>query len=95
MNFSPFFSPFFIFLFEFIFPSGLLWVHQTDWLIADLLAGEPINIHVSVTINPGMVGPGGTYSTGTLADLKRNRSQNRLSGSNSSRIVEYEVQVNF
>ena len=51
---------------------------------------EPINIHVSVTINPGMVTGGGgqnnNFSTGTLADLKRSRSQIRAStaGSNSS-----------
>jgi len=60
-------------------PNSKLWSNSNGGN-----SGEPINIHVSVTINPGMVGPGGTYSTGTLADLKRNRSQNRLSGSNSS-----------
>jgi len=46
---------------------------------------EPINIHVSVTINPGMVaGQNNNFSTGTLADLKRSRSQIRATGSNSS-----------
>lgn len=45
---------------------------------------EPINIHVSVTINPGVVSQSNFSSSGTLADLKRTRSQNRVSGSNSS-----------
>jgi len=53
---------------------------------------NPINIHVSVTINPALV-PGAAQSfpssPGTLADLKRVRSQNRVSGggSNSSSTV--------
>jgi len=52
---------------------------------------NPINIHVSVTINPALV-PGAAQSfpssPGTLADLKRVRSQNRVSGgSNTSSTV--------
>jgi len=51
--------------------------------------GDPINIHVSVTINPGpgLPNPGGpSYASpsGTLADLKRTRSQNRVAGSTAS-----------
>ena len=51
---------------------------------------EPINIHVSVTINPPAPPIGGSsggppYSTGTLADLKRSRSQNRVSSSSRKR----------
>ena len=50
---------------------------------------EPINIHVSVTINPAMVGNNNNSSSfqsppGTLADLKRSRSQSRVSGSGSN-----------
>ena len=53
---------------------------------------EPINIHVSVTINPGMVANNNNTSSyhsppGTLADLKRSRSQSRVSGSGSSSSV--------
>ena len=49
---------------------------------------EPINIHVSVTINnPGVVQNNSSTSyhspPGTLADLKRTRSQSRVSGSSS------------
>jgi len=48
---------------------------------------EPINIHVSVTINnPNMVNnSNSSYHSppGTLADLKRSRSQSRVSGSGS------------
>ena len=47
---------------------------------------EPINIHVSVTINPNMVAsqnPNFHSPPGTLADLKRSRSQSRVSGSGS------------
>ena len=49
---------------------------------------EPINIHVSVTINPAMVANNNSSSfhspPGTLADLKRSRSQSRVSGSSNS-----------
>ena len=50
---------------------------------------EPINIHVSVTINPSMVAGQNNSSSyhsppGTLADLKRTRSQSRVSGSGSA-----------
>ena len=57
---------------------------------------EPINIHVSVTINPGPGGGlvGGTGNPaaqprypsppGTLADLKRTRSQSRVAGGSSN-----------
>ena len=49
---------------------------------------EPINIHVSVTINPALVNNNSTNSfhspPGTLADLKRSRSQSRVSGGASS-----------
>ena len=47
---------------------------------------EPINIHVSVTINPAMVQQNNSsYHSppGTLADLKRSRSQSRVTGSGS------------
>lgn len=49
--------------------------------------GDPINIHVSVTINPGPgLGQNTSYTSpsGTLADLKRTRSQNRVVGSCAS-----------
>ena len=49
---------------------------------------EPINIHVSVTINPALVNNNSTNNfhspPGTLADLKRSRSQSRVSGGASS-----------
>jgi len=50
---------------------------------------EPINIHVSVTINPGpniLPNSNNNYPSppGTLADLKRTRSQNRVAGSANS-----------
>ena len=52
------------------------------------LSQEPINIHVSVTINPAMVANNNSSSfhspPGTLADLKRSRSQSRVSGSSNS-----------
>ena len=47
---------------------------------------EPINIHVSVTINPALVNNNSSSfhsPPGTLADLKRSRSQSRVSGGSS------------
>lgn len=59
---------------------------------------EPINIHVSVTINPAMVANNNSSSfhspPGTLADLKRSRSQSRVSSSSSS-VAEQEPPVNM
>lgn len=58
----------------------------TSNLWSNSTSSEPINIHVSVTINPpGVVQsqPGQSNfssSSGTLADLKRSRSQNRVVG---------------
>ena len=56
---------------------------------------EPINIHVSVTINPALVQNNNSSfhsPPGTLADLKRTRSQSRVSGASSgSSLASHEA----